>query len=229
MISVRLPSLTGFGSTIRPPFGSRANCLMLCSISALLRASAAATCTLNDGAAASIARHIPCCGFCSGLRMTATRVTCGATSLSSSSDFPYLSNSPGAKPVDVASGTRQAGDEAAAYRVGDLGEDDRDAAGFLLQWLQCQRGADQDHIGVEAHQLFRVSTDARRVGAAPAIVDADVAAVAPAEFFKRLPERRQVRPRFRIILDERVEYADPADTVCLLRTRRERPRGRRAA
>src|SRR5262249_44091436 len=106
---------------------------------------------------------------------------------------------------------------------GDRGEDDRDAAGFLLQWLQCQRGADQDDVGVEAYQLFRVGTDARRVGAAPAIVDADVAAVAPAEFFKRLPERRQVRPRFRIILDERVEHADPADTVCLLRPCRERP------
>jgi hypothetical protein len=91
---------------------------------------------------------------------------------------------------DVASGTRQAGDEAAADRIGDPGEDDRDAAGFLLQWLQCQRGADQDDVGVEAYQLFRVGTDARRVGAAPAIVDADVAAVAPAEFFKRLPERR---------------------------------------
>src|SRR5262249_21135245 len=79
-----------------------------------------------------------------------------------------------------------------------------------------------------AHQLFRVGTDARRVGAAPAIVDADVAAVAPAELLKRLPERRQVRPRFRIILDERVEHADPADTVCLLRPRRQRPRHRAA-
>src|SRR5262249_53679677 len=55
-----------------------------------------------------------------------------------------------------------------------------------------------------------------------------VAAVAPAEFFKRLPERRQVRPRFRIILDERVEHADPADTVGLLRPRRNRPRSRAA-
>jgi hypothetical protein len=34
---------------------------------------------------------------------------------------------------------------------------------------------------------------------------------------------RQVRPRFRIILDERVEHADPADTVCLLRPRHQRP------
>src|SRR5262245_11997866 len=36
-----------------------------------------------------------------------------------------------------------------------------------------------------------MGADAPGVGGAPAIVDADVAAVAPAELFERLPERRQ--------------------------------------
>src|SRR5262249_37056204 len=152
---------------------------------------------------------IPSCGFCSGLRMTPTRVTCGATSLSSSSDFPYLSNSPGAKPVMLPPGRARlatkplpTGSVIWAKMIGRLR-------------VSCCSGCNASAVltritsGSRPHQLFRVGTDARRVGAAPAIVDADVAAVAPAEFFKRLPERRQVRPRFRIILDERVEHADP--------------------
>src|SRR5262249_8220941 len=90
---------------------------------------------------------------------------------------------------DIASWMRQASNEAAADRIGNLGEDDRDAAGLPLQGLQCQRGADQDHVGLEADQFFRMGANAPGVGATPAIVNADVAAVTPAEFFKRLPER----------------------------------------
>ena len=62
-------------STISPPFDSRANMSMACSIAAASRTAAAVNCTLKDGATASIARHIPACGICSGLRRTATRVT----------------------------------------------------------------------------------------------------------------------------------------------------------
>src|SRR5215470_8726779 len=72
-----------------------------------------------------------------------------------------------------------------------------------------------------------MGADASGVGASPAIIDADVAAVTPAELFERLPERHQIGLYFRIILDERVEHADPTETN-RLRLRRERPR-RRAA
>jgi hypothetical protein len=46
--------------------------------------------------------------------------------------LPYIDNSPGANPV-VSAGPRQAGDEAAADRVTDLREHDRNRASLLLQ------------------------------------------------------------------------------------------------
>ena len=46
-----------------------------------------------------------------------------------------------------------------SHRVGmiaNLDDDDRYATGLLLQGLQRQRGADQDHVRVEAHELDRL-------------------------------------------------------------------------
>src|SRR5215475_4733025 len=72
-----------------------------------------------------------------------------------------------------------------------------------------------------------MGADASGVGAAPAIIDADVAAVTPAELFERLSERHQIGLYFRIILDERVEHADPTETN-RLRSCRQWPRRRTA-
>jgi hypothetical protein len=94
--------------------------------------------------------------------------------------------------------------------------------------LQRQRAADQDHVRIEAHELFRLGADAPGVGSAPAIVDADVAAVGPAQLLEGLPERRDVGLHLRIVLGERIQHANPSDAVGLLRSRRERP-CRRAA
>src|SRR5262245_49081007 len=69
---------------------------------------------------------------------------------------------------------------------------------------------------------------ARGIGATPAIVDPHVAAVSPAQFFKRLPECSYIAPLLGVILGEGTQYANPSDAVWCLPPRRERPR-RRAA
>src|SRR5947208_1968523 len=62
-----------------------------------------------------------------------------------------------------------------------------------------------------------------------AIVDADIAALRPSKPFEPMPERREARLVFRIVLGERHEHADPPHAVALLRPRRQRPRRRHAA
>ena len=51
----------------------------------------------------------------------------------------------------------------------------------------------------------------------------EIAAVCPAQHFKRLPERRHIGLRFRIVLGQRTQHANPSDTSQLLPTSRERP------
>ena len=119
-------------------------------------------------------------------------------------------------------GARQARDKAGGHRIGDLCEDDRYAAALFQQGLQHQPGADQEHIRIEAHELFRLGADARGICFAPARVDADVAAVGPAQLLQRLPERREGGLHFRVGLGERAQHTNPAHPV-LLRPRRQRP------
>src|SRR5262245_65574297 len=63
----------------------------------------------------------------------------------------------------------------------------------------------------------------------PADVDPHVAAVGPAQLLQPLQERCVAGLPFRIVLDQVREHADAPHPVGLLRPRRERPRGRRAA
>src|SRR5262249_36815695 len=57
----------------------------------------------------------------------------------------------------------------------------------------------------------------------PAAVDANVAAVGPAQLPQPLQERRQTGLAYRIVLCERHEHADASHPLTLLRARRERP------
>lgn len=75
---------------------------------------------------------LPTCGTCSGLYMTTTRLTWGATCLSTSSNLPLIVNSPRAKPV-ILPGPGKTGNEAAAYGIGDCQEDNGNGARLLLQ------------------------------------------------------------------------------------------------
>src|SRR2546421_8126773 len=63
----------------------------------------------------------------------------------------------------------------------------------------------------------------------PAIVDADVAAIDPAEVAQPIFERSDPQPRLWIIGSERHQDADAPHAFGLLRSRRQRPRGSRRA
>src|SRR6266480_1662976 len=70
----------------------------------------------------------------------------------------------------------------------------------------------------------------RRIeGRSPAIVEPNVAASGPAELLKPLAERAEPSLCFWIVLGNRHQDPDPAHLIGLLRARRERPRGSRAA
>src|SRR5262249_33027496 len=119
--------------------------------------------------------------------------------------------------------------EAAADRVGDVGEDDRDGAGFALEGLHHRSDAGEDQVGCRSDELGRVFLKELGVARRPAVLEADVVAFLPAELLHRLPERREPRPRFGVALGSGRDDPDPPHPFGLLRPRRERPRGCRAA
>jgi hypothetical protein len=87
----------------------------------------------------------------------------------------------------------------------------------------------QDDVRREGDQFCRVSTRALGIACGPAIVDAHVAAVGPAQFLQPLHERREAGLTFRIVRGQRMEHADSPYPLTLLRARRQRPRRRCAA
>src|SRR5262249_3265472 len=67
------------------------------------------------------------------------------------------------------------------------------------------------------------------VAAAPAVVDAHIAPDDPAQFAEPLQQRCVAGLSFGIVRHPRHKHTDAANTLRLLRARRERPRGSRAA
>src|SRR5262249_52351010 len=132
------------------------------------------------------------------------------------------------EPGDIATWFRQIRNEAAADRVGDVGEDDRDGAGFALEGLHHRSDAGEDQVA-RSDELGRVFLKELGVARGPAVLEADVVAFLPAELLHRLPERREPRLRFGVALGSGRDDPDPPHPVRLLRARRERPRRRRAA
>ena len=118
-----------------PPFEARAKAAMARSISAASRTPIGTASTPSDGATDWMAPNRPIPADKVGSRMTATRVTPGAISLSSSSHLPPMPYSR-SETRGVAAGARKALDKAGAYRIGDQHEHDRHAAGRLDQRRQ---------------------------------------------------------------------------------------------
>src|SRR5262249_57778761 len=86
-----------------------------------------------------------------------------------------------------------------------------------------------DDIRSGRDQFPRVSASEARIARTPAAVDANVAAVGPAQLPQPLQERRQTGLAYRIVLGVWHEHADASHPLALLRAHRERPRRRRAA
>src|SRR5262245_18813730 len=90
--------------TIKPPLGARANAAMVRSISPVLRISIGLSSTPNDPAALWMAANWATEEVKVGSRRIAARVTRGAISLSSSTDFPLVLYSDNIKPVALPPG-----------------------------------------------------------------------------------------------------------------------------
>src|SRR5262249_36744541 len=84
-------------------------------------------------------------------------------------------------------------------------------------------------VGLQADQLLRERSYPIVVAAVPPKVYPHVAAIGPTQARKRLCERGNVNLPHGIVFVPRHEQADPPHAVALLRARRERPRGDRAA
>ncbi len=121
---------------------------------------------------------------------------------------------------------RQALDETAANRIGDLHEHSRDGAVFLTQCREAWIAVGEHDVGRQREQFLSVCAQAFNVRAGEAVIDADVAAVGPAEVRETLPKRRDAGAHVRIIFGKGQQHADPTNPVALLRTRRQRPRRR---
>jgi hypothetical protein len=112
-------------------------------------------------------------------RMTATRLTLGAMSLSSSSHFPLKPNSDDKNPVALPPGRAKL-QKAAADWIDDIHEYDRNASGDLLQSAD-GRGALRQHcVRCERDQISGDSAMAVDIARTPSVVDAHVAADDPA-------------------------------------------------
>ena len=95
MIRLRCVSTNAPPVTTRPPLGTRAKSATARSISAASLTSTGVNSTPNEGATDWMAANWPIPAETEASRMTATRVTPGANSLSSSSHFPLSPNSRG--------------------------------------------------------------------------------------------------------------------------------------
>src|SRR5215470_7383864 len=87
----------------------------------------------------------------------------------------------------------------------------------------------EDGVGSQVSQLFRENPHPIYVAIGPTIVDPHVATVRPAQLLQFLNKCCEIGLRFPIAFVPPHQYADPAHLLRLLRARRERPRGRRAA
>ena len=112
--------------------------------------------------------------------MTATRLTCGAISLSSSSHLPLKLYSNWGKPVMLLPGRASlsilpapTGSMACANTIGTVRL-------TCCSGVTVAAGAGQDDVWVERDQFRRVLAQARGIAAAPSGIDPHVAADSPA-------------------------------------------------
>src|SRR6516164_10008685 len=115
-----------------------------------------------------------------------------------------------------------------ADRVGDVREHNRDRA-CSPPHRRHLRGASHEHLGPERKHLRYVTLEKYRVDAAkPAQRDTQITPFLPAERAEPLHQGGGIRMPHGVIWRSH-QHAEAAHPVALLRTRRERPSGCRAA
>src|SRR5262249_3660965 len=119
--------------------------------------------------------------------------------------------------------------QALTKRVGDREEHDRYGECRLQEAFGRRGGMGDQHIGPQADQLFRKCLNSVCIGIPPTIINSNIAAILPAALLKASLKWGDAPPDVGIGFGDRHQYANPADPLRLLRPRRERPRGCRAA
>jgi hypothetical protein len=146
------------------------------TISASLRTGAAMISIPKVGPADSMARWKNLvCGDVSGLAITATRLSFGAISFSSSSHFPPVENSYDENPVIYC--RRDASDEALRHRIGYLHKHHRYRRGGALNRGKISRRGGKNDLGRKLDQFLRESGGTVGIAAIPAILDAQISAI----------------------------------------------------
>src|SRR5262245_26489172 len=103
---------------------------------------------------------------------------------------------------------RQTCHEAAADRIGNVGEHNRDGTRLPLQWCQGEGAAGENHIRPRSNKLDCGVSYPVAIRADPAIFNADVSPVRPAELLKAA--LKCVPPPFSFLISflKRHQYAD---------------------
>jgi hypothetical protein len=84
-------------------------------------------------------------------------------------------------------------------------------------------------IRVQIDEFFCKSLNSTRIGISPAIVDANILTVPPAEFLKALLKYSDPLANIGIAFGDRHQHADSPDPLAPLRPCRQRPCSRRAS
>ena len=158
----------------------------------------------------------------SGLNMTATRVTQGATSFNSCTHFPIIGAVVNAEPRDVAAGSREALHKALTDRIGHSYENDRYGACLLPQRRDRRRVACKNCVRRQGDQFRCIGLEERRIARSKAIVDPDILTLDPAQVFQRIRKGRDTCPIDGIVLGKSVQYADAAHPLRKLSVAGER-------
>ena len=124
-------------------------------------------------------------------RRTAARVTRGAISLSRSSHFSAQAVFEIHEAGDVAGRPGQIVDNAGADWIGNTVEHNRDCLGLPLHGRHAKGAYSEDDMRSECDQFRSVCAIALDVVPAPADVDLNIAAAAPAQLLQDLLERRE--------------------------------------
>ena len=126
------------------------------------------------------------------------------------------------KAGDIAAGARQLLDEAAADRIGNYCEHDRDRARLLEESGDSGGGDRKDHVGPPFDQLLGEPSQPGGVVRGPTVVDLDIAALSPARLVEPLAKCPNPALRQAVVFAERRQNGDPPHLVGRLRTGQNR-------
>src|SRR6266567_275371 len=214
--------------TTRPPSGSWPSADMAASMSEAERTGAEIGVTPKERAAPSNE-----CKKCEPVAVLGLNIISG--SFQSRRKFPerfqpLATDRPFevGKAGDISTWPGQACDKAVVHRVGNQHEHDRCRAGLPQQRLNPGSTGSDDDFRARLDKIFRKFLHSFNVPGRPTVVDADIAAIDPAEVLKRLFKCCDTGPRLGVTHCHSHQNADLAHSAGLLRGRGERPR-RRAA